>query len=166
MPSIGKTISGHNKKILRGAEIAPQRSCTLYDCVVEGQCEEKRLTYQCEVRENLEDQGGTLETHFGLTENSFKDRLTKHRRSFRVQGYHKNTISTHKWNLNRRNVNFELSWRIVAKAKPYSPSSKLCNLCIREIYYIMFPKKMASLNNRSEFFGYCLHKSKYLLKNQ
>ena len=166
MPSIGRIISGHNKKILKGEDIAPPCSCTLYRCEVEGRCEEKGLIYQCEVRENQENFGGTCETYIGLTENSFKDRLTKHRSSINNPGYHKNSFSSHIWNLKRRNINFELSWRIVAKGKPYSPSTKSCNLCTKEVYYILFKRNMASLNKRSEFFGHCLHKSKYLLQNQ
>ena len=77
------------------------------------------------------------------------------------------TLSTHLWNLKRRHVNFELSWRILAaKARAYSPSSKTCELCTREVYFIMFQKDLSSLNNRSEFFNYCLHKDKFLLKNE
>ena len=166
MPSVGRIINGHNKRILGEAETVPPCKCTLYDCEVEGQCEQRGVIYQCEVSENVENQGGTAETYVGLTENSFKDRLTKHRTSFRNQGYHKNSLSNHIWDLKRRNINFELRWRIIAKAKPYSPCSKICSLCIKEIYYIMYEKNMASLNHRSEFFGFCLHKSKYLLKNQ
>ena len=92
--------------------------------------------------------------------------MTKWRTAFRHQGYHSNSLSSHIWDLKRRNVNFELKWRIVAKSKPYSPSSKVCELCTSEINYIMFKRNMATLNSRSEFFGFCLHKGKYLLRNQ
>ena len=127
---------------------------------------EKGLIYQCEVTENKANLEGTTETYIGLTENSFKDRLTKHRSSFRNQGYHRNSLSNHIWDLKRKQVNYDLSWRIVAKAKPYSPTSKTCELCIKEIYYILHKRNMSSLNKRKEFFGHCLHKAKYLLKNQ
>ena len=50
-----------------------------YDCVVDGNCEDRGIIYQCEVRENF---GGTSETYIGCRENSFKDRLTKNRTSF------------------------------------------------------------------------------------
>ena len=95
MPSIGRIIDGHNKRILGESETVPPCKCTLYDCEVEGQCEQRGVIYQCEVSENVENQGGTAETYVGLTENSFKDRLTKHRTSFRIQGYHKNSLRQH-----------------------------------------------------------------------
>ena len=163
MPSIGKTISGHNQKILNPPQVVPPCRCTVYDCEVEGNCEQRGIIYQCKVTEK---EGGTSSTYVGLSENSFKDRLTKHRKSFNTQGYHKNTLSTHIWDLKRRHIDFELSWKILAKGKPYSPSSKICELCIKEINYIMFEKNMASLNSRNEFFGFCLHKAKYQLQNQ
>ena len=163
MPSIGKIISGHNIKIIKGEEATPPCNCTLYDCVVDGKCQEKGVIYQCQVKQT---ENGATETYVGLTENSFKDRLTKHRRSINVQGYHKNSFSNYIWYLKRKNIKFELSWRILAKAKPFSTTSKSCELCTREIYFIMFEKKMSSLNKKHEFFGFCLHKSKYLIKNQ
>ena len=92
MPSIGKTISGHNKKILRGAEIAPPCVCTRYACEVEGKCEEKGIIYQCEITSNEENRAGSIETYIGLSENSFKDRLTKHRKSMNTEGYHKKLL--------------------------------------------------------------------------
>ena len=149
MPSIGKFISGHNKKILKGVEINPPCKCTLFPCEVEGKCEERGGIYQCEIKENQENMEGTAETYIGLTENSFKDRLYKHRTSMNIQGYHKNSFSNHIWDLRRRNINFELSWRIVAKAKPYCPSTKICKLCMKEIYYIIFKKNLSSLNKKN-----------------
>ena len=163
MPSIGKVISGHNKKILKSETPTPPCNCTVEECPVNGTCQESELIYQCRVKDT---DGDTSETYIGLTGNTFKDRYYKHKTSFRVQGYHKNTLSTHIWNLKRRGVNLDISWRIMSKARAYSPSSKTCELCIREIYFIMFEKHHSSLNSRMEFFNQCLHKDKYLLKNQ
>ena len=127
-------------------------------------CESKEIIYQCEFKEAI---SGEKQSYVGLTENSFKDRLTKHRKSFRDEGYHKNSLSKHIWKLKRSGKEFEISWKIISRAKPYSPSSKTCELCLREIYYIMYyNKSKATLNKRHEFFGHCLHKSKYLLSNQ
>ena len=134
-----------------------------YITEVEGKCQQKGIIYQCEVKQI---ESGKSESYIGLTENTFKDRLTKHRSSINNPGYHKNSFSSHIWDLKRKRINFELSWRIIAKGKPYSPSTKHCQLCIKEIYYIMFEKKKATLNKRKEFFGSCPHKSKFLLINQ
>ena len=132
------------------------------NCPVGGQCLKSGVIYQAEVKSD----NNKIETYIGLSENSFKDRLTKHRKSMNTEGYHKNTFSNHIWDLKRKRINFELSWRIVAMVKPYSPATKACELCIKEISYILFERNMASLNKKNEFYGSCLHKLEYLLKNQ
>ena len=163
MPSAGKIISGHNQKIIRGEEIVAPCNCTQYSCEVEGKCQTRGVIYQCEVKQT---ETGKIETYVGLTENTFKERLNTHRSSINNEGYHKNSFSTHIWGLKRKRINFELTWRILAKSKPYSPSTKMCELCVKEIYFILFEKNKASLNKRKEFFGSCLHKAKFLIKNQ
>ena len=163
MPYLGKIISGHNRRIIGGEKDPPPCVCTLYQCPVEGNCEKRGIVYQCKVTETV---SGKSESYIGLSANSFKDRYTKHRTSFRYQYYHKNSLSTHIWSLKKKNINFELSWRIISEAHPYSPSTKSCELCLREIYYILYDRVKASLNKRNEFFGYCLHKDKHLLANQ
>ena len=141
----------------------PPCVCTAYECPVNGTCEKKNIIYQCTVTETGT---GQSESYIGLTGNSFKDRITKHRKSFRDRSYHKNTLSKHVWKLRDENKEFQIAWKIVDQAKPYSPASKVCNLCVREVYYILYKKNLASLNKRDEFFGYCLHKSKYFIENQ
>ena len=163
MPNISKIISGQNKRKLEPETAHPPCKCTLNPCPVEGKCETSGVVYQCVVKETV---SGKSESYVGLTSKSFKDRFTKHKASIRNENYLPTSLSKHIWNLKRRHVNFELSWRIISKAKPYSPSSKCCELCLRELYYILYDKKKASLNKRNEFFGYCLHKDKFLLANQ
>ena len=163
MPSIGKLIFGDNKKILSRAETVPPCNCMDEDCPLDGSCQESKVIYQCSVKEA---NGGTSETYIGLTGNTFKNRYYKHKKSFNTKGYQTNTHSSHIWNLKQRNINYELSWRIVSKARTYSPSSKICELCIREAYFIMFERNKSTLNSRNEFFNYCLHKDRFLLQNQ
>ena len=163
IPIISKIISGQNKKILVGENDPPPCRCTNFECPVEGKCETSSVIYQCIIKETV---SGQSQSYVGLTANSFKDRFYKHRKSINDENYHKNTLSRHIRDLKRRKVNFELSWRIISKARAYSPASKCCELCLREIFYIMYDKKKASLNKRNEFFGYCLHKDKYLISNQ
>ena len=159
-----KIISGHNKKHLGGQNDPIPCKCTRYECPVEGKCESKGVIYQCEVKETL---SGKIESYVGLTERTFKDRLTKHRKSFRDENYHRNSLSKYIWQLKKAQKDFQVSWKLISSAKPYSPSSKMCELCLREIYFIMYyTKSKATLNKRNEFFGHCLHKSKYLLSNQ
>ena len=98
MQSVGKIISGHNKHILKGTKTVPPCNCTLYDCVVDGKCQEKGVIYQVEVKQI---KSGEKETYDRLTEKSFKDRLTKHRSSMNNPTYHKNSFSSHIWDLKR-----------------------------------------------------------------
>ena len=164
MPNIGKIISGQNKKKLGGTNDPPKCKCTQFACPVEGKCETTGVIYQCEVKKISD---GHIESYVGLTEKSFKDRFYKHRKSFTTENYNKTTLSNYIWKLKRRNEDFEMSWKLLSRAKPYSPSSKTCELCQRELYYIMYySDSKATLNKRNEFFGYCLHKDKFLLKNQ
>ena len=162
MPNIGKHISSHNKKILQPPPELPRCTCRKYACPVNGECEKTGVIYQCTVTERV---SGKSENYVGLTEKSFKDRITKHRSSFRNRNYQKNTLSKHIWGLKDQNLEFDISWKILDQAKPYSPATKVCNLCLRESYFIIYHKKKATLNKRKEFFGYCLHKSKYYLEN-
>ena len=163
MPNMGRIISGHNKKILHGQKQPPRCTCTLYECPVNGMCEKSGVIYQCQVKETI---SGKKESYIGMTERSFKDRITKWRSAFRNQGYHTNSLSTHVWSLKNRNINFELQWRIIAEAHPYDPASKKCSLCTREVYYIMYEREKSTLNKRQEFFNQCPHRQKYLLQNQ
>ena len=162
MPNLARIISGHNRKILRGQVQPPKCKCTQFVCPVGGKCETKGIVYQCKVTENI---SGKSESYIGLSERTFKDRYLKHRASFRNENYQKNSLSTHVRGLKKRNVNFELTWRKVSEAHPYSPSSQSCELCLREIFYIMYDRVKSTLNKRTEFFGYCLHKDKFLLSN-
>ena len=148
MPSMGKIISGHNNKVMGAPTAPPPCNCTIYDCPLQGECQTQEIIYQCNVKET---QTQNEKNYIGLTERTFKDRYTKWRTAFNKEGYHKNSLSSHVWYLKRNNIDFVLSWQIVAKGKQYSPSTKSCNLCLKEIYYILFEKKRSSLNKRNQF---------------
>ena len=74
-------ISAHNKKVLKPKQDDIPCKCTKFECPVNGECEKSGVIYQCTVKETA---SGKSENYIGLTERSFKDRLTKHRKSFRV----------------------------------------------------------------------------------
>ena len=65
----------------------------------------------------------------------------------------------------RKNRNFEITWKILARAQPYSPISGVCGLCTQEKWYILFQPELASLNKREEIAGHCFHRDLALLKN-
>ena len=105
----------------------------------------------------------TVETYTGLT-TSFKKRYNKHTSDIRNQGQKKATkLSGHIWNLKETSIPYNLSWDIIARAPSFNPTTKVCRLCLEEIYHIMWSKEGATLNKRDELFGYCKHRWKHLL---
>ena len=61
------------------------------------------------------------------------------------------------------NVPWTWEWQILCYAQDFSPISNRCDLCLKEKYYIMYHPEFASLNLRSELYGYCRHKESHLL---
>ena len=94
---------------------------------------------------------------------------------------HDTTLSLHIWELKDRKEDFEIDWKIIGRAQPFSPISVICNLCTLEKYHILFfnqimsnpsqkqPNtnffypKQTTLNKRLEFTNFCLLKRKLLL---
>ena len=60
-------------------------------------------------------------------------------------------------------VDHIVTWKILEKAQPYSPTTGKCNLCTTEKARIAFTRP--SLNKRRELFSTCPHRRKYLLSN-
>ena len=166
MPNFGQIISGHNKKILN--KIVPNKktcNCKIQnDCPVQNKCLEKEVIYQASVTRT---DTGEIQTYVGLTSNTFKARWANLKTSFNLTSHENETrLSTYIWELKRKNVNFELNWRILAKSKAYSPVSKKCWLCIKEKYFILYGGEAATLNKRNELFTPCIHKEKFKLCKQ
>ena len=104
------------------------------------------------------------ETYIGLTENEFKTRFNLHKSSFKLE--HKRTsttLSDHVWKLKKKNINCNIKWQVVKRVKPFAPSNKVCGLCLQEKLSIL--RSAPSLNKRSEIFGHCIQRKKFLLSN-
>ena len=93
-------------------------------CPVEGRCHESGVVYQASVRQpdkNL------TNTYVGLTDTSFKLRYNQHMLSMRNKNYqHSTRLSDHIWDLKLKNVDFELSWRIISKIARGTIGAKDC----------------------------------------
>ena len=164
-PNIKQIIDGHNKTILRQntpseEKITPKpRNCRkANNCPLKGKCLVKDVVYQATIT-TVE---GT-ETYVGLTATEFKRRWRNHQMSFRHDSKRNDTeLSKHLWQLKDQKKDFQISWKILAKAKSYSNLTKRCNLCNSEKYYILHKPNMATLNKRNELVSTCRHK--FLLK--
>ena len=103
------------------------------------------------------------ETYIGLTENKFKTRFNLHKSSFKLE--HKRTpttLSDHVWKLKKKNINFNITWQVIKRVKPFSPSNKVCGLCLQEKLSIL--RSAPSLTKEAKFWT-LYHRKKFLLSN-
>ena len=133
---------------------------TKKDCPMDGQCLTECTVYQATVTETKTDKS---ETYIGLTGDSFKTRYGNHKKSFTHERYKSDTeLSNHVWKLKNSKIEFTIKWRILDRGKIFSPISKICQLCVREKFYLIFHPELCSLNNRNELGAYCRHQKKFL----
>ena len=67
--------------------------------------------------------------------------------------------------LNGRGKAHQMTWKLIDRGKPFSRISGVCQLCLKEKFYILYKPEMATLNTRNEIFNSCSHKkSKLLIK--
>ena len=124
-------------------------------------CLQEGVVYQAKIeRGDLK-----TDTYIGLTSTPFKDRWRNHKSNFKTRNPKNSTcLSKYIWNLQDQNIEHTVSWKIVSKAKPFNHVTGVCHLCIREKYFIIFKPEMATINDRNEIAGPCLHKHGKLLK--
>ena len=116
---------------------------------------------------------GLINRHVGLfaklscdlTATDFKTRWRNHQMSFKHEKRRNDTeLSKYLWKLKEKKEGYSISWKIIAKAKAYSNTTKRCNLCITEKFFILSNPQMATLNKRNELISNSRHRRKYILK--
>ena len=158
-------ISNHNTKVLKNAQKTqnPQEKlCNCRkkeDCPLGGQCLKKVLIYQATVKT----EGGEAQNYVGLTANSFKERHSGHIFNFNHEESQGTTLSAYIWQLKSEGKNFEINWKILKHAKPFTPANGQCALCTAEKEIIIFKPEFATLNTRNELGAHCKHKKSKLL---
>ena len=75
------------------------------------------------------------------------------------------TLSKKIWGLKDQGWDYELSWKILERAQPFSPITGVCALCTLEKWYILFKPELATINKRDEINNHCFHKVPVLLDN-
>ena len=61
---------------------------------------------------------------------------------------------------------YKIDWKILAKAAIYNTDTKICNLCSKEKYFLLFRPETNTINKRDELYTKCLHrKSKFVENN-
>ena len=158
-------IHVHNKEILsnKQPDVVAKCNCRQKDtCPLGGKCLERNLVYCGNVTNDSDDESNYL----GVTENSIKDRIYKHRNSFKYESKANSTeLSKYVWDLKKKGIaNPIVKWSIIDHARPYINGSKKCNLCLTEKYHII-TSPLNLLNKRSELVSKCRHENKYYLIN-
>ncbi len=168
MPNMKEIISHQNKSIVRKCNPITEAKDTCNcrnknKCPLEGKCQTSGMIYQATVtREDTQKD----ETYIGLTENDFKTRFNGHTSTFRNRDKRSSTtLSQYVWSLKDKNIDYSIKWKIIARSNAYSTSTKKCNLCLKEKYFIICKPQMATLNNRNELVSECRHRKKHLLCN-
>ena len=159
----GAAISAHDEG--QQQEESEECNCNgrMGPCPLSGDCrKEKSCIYSCKVTrlDTMES-----ETYTGLTAGNFKRRYYGHKSSFNKRDSRQTTLSRHCWNLKDNKIQFDRKWTILAHAKAYNPVTKVCRLCLKEVYYILYKPETASLNSKSEVFGWCKHRHRWTLSN-
>ena len=166
MPNMGQVIAKHNSVVAKNQAQQPTPACNcrggLPKCPVDGACQTVGVVYQATVT-RLDNQA--QETYTGLTSRRFKDRLYEHTHDFNNENKEGTSLSNYIWKLKNSQTQYNISWKIITRSQSFNPSTKRCNLCLKEKYFIMFRPEGATLNDRSEFFSTCRHRLKPLLGN-
>ena len=136
LPNLAATIKSHNINLETNTtpEIYKCNCRVKESCPLNGNCLAKSLVYIGKVNCNREE-----DTYIGLTENSFKDRLYKHRNSFKYRTKNNSTeLSKCIWDLkDQGTADIHIKWDILEHARPYQNGAKRCNLCTTEKCYIL-----------------------------
>ena len=164
--SISNIISAHNKKILRQSEMNTNKcNCRggVKNCPIDGRCQEEGTVYQADISAPDEED----KVYIGAAATTFKLRWSNHKTSFKHRKYEYDTeISKYIWQMADKGKECSIKWKIIRRAKPYSPTTERCDLCITEKTIIAnYKDKHKLLNTRNELLAKCRHRDKWLLSN-
>ena len=155
LPNFKTVINGHNKNILNEQEKPSPCNCRdKTSCPLNGSCNIKIFYILVKSHPRYNAKPSALHWPYRTY---IKDRLYKHNNSFKCESKRNSTeLSNFIWGKKKEKINVDLDWSILDKAKPYSPASKKCMLCLTEKYHIIFPTKNL-LNKRNELVTKCRH---------
>jgi hypothetical protein len=106
------------------------------------------------------------EIYTGVTAGTFKQRYYGHSYDQRHRSQRSSTcLSKYVWDLKDRDIGYNITWKIIARGRGFNPTTRSCQACLKEKYYIMFRPEGATLNSRDEFYSTCRHRTKLLLEN-
>ena len=164
MGNMKSIILNHNKKIVNNAPQNHDKTCNCNksnrpNCPLNGNCLQKCVIYQAKI-----DTVNKTAYYIGSTANTFKERFTQHKSSFKNENKkHSTLLSTFVWKENL-NPNPKINWTILKTSHPYKPGSKLCHLCLDEkLSIVQNIGNTHFLNLKKEIGTRCPHRYKYTL---
>ena len=129
-------------------------------CVVEGACEEKDVIYKA----TCIDQNLIEKVYIGETAETFKKRCGNHYTTFNHKAYkNSTTLANYIWELQEKNITYQLTWEILERVPSYNPKNEYCRLCIAEKKWIMHFENEKRLNKNDELVATCRHRRKFQL---
>ena len=99
------------------------------------------------------------ETYVGLTATTSKQGFETIKCRLTMKRANDTKLSIYIWQLKNKQQHFNIKWKILAKAKPYSNLTKRCTT---EKHFII--TKPATLNKRNELISTCRHRRKFILR--
>ena len=133
-------------------------------CPLQGKCLLENIVYQATITPEPNNQNMKTETYIGLTSNKFKTRLANHKASQKNRDLEASCrLARFCWKLKDKKIDYDIKWKIITKASPFSPITRVCNLCVNEKLHIMYHPNEGTLNSKSELTTNCRHRTKCLL---
>ena len=98
---------------------------------------------------------------YGVVCKNFKQRWYGHRAAeTNYERRNSTKLSGYIWSLKLSNpaIPYTLDWRIIDRGRIFNPVTRVCRLCLKEKWHIMFNPDACSLNSRTEILNSCPHK--------
>ena len=124
-----------------------------------GNCLASCVVYKASVKSENEEK-----VYYGSCMGTFKERYGNHKKSFINESYREDTkLSKYLWDLSEQSIQYEITWSIAARCKPYQPTSGKCDLCLSEKLFIVQGDPSKMINKKSEIANKCRHSNKFSL---
>ena len=167
MPNMKQILSRHNAKVAYSDMPQPPPGCNCRGgravCPLDGACLTEGVIYEAKVTRVDNNQS---EFYTGVTVGPFKRRYYGHSYDLRHRSQRSSTcLSKYVWDLKDLDIPHNISWKIIARGRGFNPTTRSCQACLKEKYFIMFRPEGATINARSEFYTTCRHRLKLLLGN-
>ena len=163
---MAKAISNHSNKVLNNNQPTQNPQEKLCNCKQKEDCPmggESMFETRVIISSNCKTEGEDAQNYVGTTASSFKERYSGHLFNFNHEESKGTTLSAYIWQLKREGKKFEINWKILKHAKPFTPANGQCALYTAERDIIIFKPEFAKLNTRNELGAHCKHKQSKLL---